>query len=95
MSKEKVLENIRKIRLSKKDKIEVCKRYDSVTSKQNTDFEMWISEYEGIVRISFKDVLYDKYIYALNAYDTNGISMVDYLLTQNGFINKHAPSFKI
>ncbi|EMJ4245501.1 hypothetical protein PIU50_003390 [Clostridioides difficile] len=79
--KDKVLENIRTLRLTEGDKIAIANLFKTVTPQQKKDFEDALKTYSGSVYIPFKDGLYDKYVYALNAklYGT-GITMFDYLI---------------
>lgn len=90
-----LLEKVRTIFLSLDNKKSVCACYDSVSSLENTNFEIGINQYEGLVYPSFKAGLYDKYVYSLNARDINGVSMADYLLTHKNFVEKRATSFQI
>lgn len=91
-----VLEVIRYLRLEKKHKIIVAHSYGKVTHKQDEIFAEAVAMYEGRVNEAFRDLLYDKYVYALNArLDGTGLTMYDYLLAGGKFSERKASSFLI
>ena len=96
MFKEKVLEVIRHLQLTRSNKTDVVALYQKVSQVQKDDFENAVNCYEGRVNFSFEDSLYDKYVYALNA-RLNGteITMFDYLMIKGTFKYTRATSFKI
>ncbi|ELU5587513.1 hypothetical protein SCB17_001945 [Clostridium perfringens] len=94
MIKEKVLEVIRHLQLTISNKIDVASCYNKVTQVQQQEFLDAVNCYEGQVKHSFKESLYDKYVYALNA-KFNGMTMFDYLMINGNFKGKRATSFKI
>lgn len=96
MFKDKILEVIRHLYLTKDNKKGVAACYDKVSKVQNEDFENSIKCYEGRVNFSFQENLYDKYVYALNArLNGTGMTMFEYLMTNGKFKHKRATSFKI
>lgn len=91
-----VLEIIRGLRLEKEHKIIVASSYGTITNKQDTNFAGAIAIYEGRVNDSFRDSLYDKYVYALNVQlDGTGLTIYDYLLAGRRFSERQASSFMI
>ncbi|KEH89734.1 hypothetical protein Z967_06605 [Clostridium novyi A str. 4540] len=96
MLKDKVLEVIRHLYLTRDNKKDVVACYNRVSQVQKDDFENSIKCYEGRVNPSFKDILYDKYVYALNArLNKTGMTMFEYLMINGNFKGKRAISFKI
>lgn len=96
MIKEKVLEIIRYLQLTIPNKIEVASCYNKVSQVQKQEFLDAVKCYEGRVNPSFKDILYDKYVYALNArLNKTGMTMFEYLMINGNFKGKRATSFKI
>lgn len=94
--KEKVLEVIRYLQLTEENKKDVVAYYNRVSQIQKNDFENSVKCYEGRVNFSFKDSLYDKYVYSLNArLDGIGMTMFDYLMINGSFKDKKATSFRI
>ncbi len=96
MAKENVLEVIRYLQLTRSNKKDIFVYYDIVSQIQKNNFENFISCYKGRVNFSFKEALYDKYVYALNArLNGTGVTMFDYLMINGSFKDKRATSFKI
>lgn len=96
MIKEKVLEVIRYLQLTEDNKKNVVACYNRVSQIQKNNFENSVKCYEGRVNFSFKDSLYDKYVYALNArLNGIGMTMFDYLMINGSFKEKRATFFKI
>lgn len=96
MFKEKVLEVIRNLHLTIKQKKDVAACYDSVSQGQKENFLNSLKSYEGRVNFSFEQSLYDKYVFSLNArLNGTGITMFDYLVDNGSFKYKRATSFKI
>lgn len=88
------LEMIRYLRLEKGHKIIVAHSYGKITSKQDEIFTEAIAMYEGRVNEAFRDLLYDKYVYALNVrLHGTGLTMYDYLLAGGKFSERKASSF--
>ncbi len=94
MIKEKVLEVIRHLQLTVSNKIDIASCYNKVSQVQKQDFWDTVKCYEGRVYSSFEKILYDKYVYALNA-KSNGTTMFDYLMIHGNFKGKRVTSFKI
>lgn len=94
MIKDKVLEVIRHLQLTIPNKIDVASCYSKVSQVQEQEFFDAVKCYEGRVNPSFEKILYDKYVYALNA-KFNGMTMFDYLMINGNFKRKRATSFKI
>ncbi|MFT8562731.1 hypothetical protein [Liquorilactobacillus nagelii] len=90
-----ILEPLRQVRLGISEKKLIAKKYDSVSVEDKQNFTSAIGEYKGIVQRFFIDRLYDNYVYALNAEDEDGISLIDYLKNEKGFKEKRVSSFSI
>ncbi len=95
MVKEKVLEVIRHLQLTISNKIDIASCYNKVSQVQKQEFLDAVKCYEGRVNPSFEKILYDKYVYALNAQLKTGMTMFDYLMINGSFKDKRATSFRI
>lgn len=90
-----ILESLRQVKLGVTEKKMIAGKYDSVSLEDKENFISAVGEYKGIVQRFFIDRLYDNYVYAINAVDSDGITLIDYLKNEKGFKEKHVSSFSI
>lgn len=92
----KYLNRIRNLYFDVNIKVKLADYYSQVTAEQIEDFKLAISEYQGRINLSFKEKLYDRFVYSLFARDINGGTMHDYLMAnETGFTNKKPSSFSL